>query len=357
MITTAAALLLASSVWGQKIVVRTDIVDCGDVLYRHPVTASFSLKNDGTKKLKIRSVKPDCGCVVVKHPKDVAAGNDFTITATYDAETMGTFDKAMVVTTNASDEPVVLRMRGRVAREVKDYSQTYPVQMGSLRVDRHEVVFDNVNRGDMPTEEIGIINTSGKTYTPTLMHMPNYLKMQASPSQLRPGESGQIRLTLNSNNLRDMGLSQSTVYLSRFPGDKVSEETAISVSAILLPDLTQWKSLGDAAPSIGMSDGQDWIVMSENPAINFGPFGKKKKLTKIITVGNNGSSNLEISSLQVFTPGMDITLSKRIIAPGETATLKITLHKTVEKLKVTPRLLVITNDPKHPKMTIRAQWE
>ena len=39
-------------------------------------------------------------------------------------------------------------------------------------------------------------------------------------------------------NRQKLGLTTASVYLSRFPGDKVGEENEIPVSAILLPDFS-----------------------------------------------------------------------------------------------------------------------
>lgn len=351
------ALAMAQTAAAQKLVVKNDVADCGDVLYRQPVTATFNLKNDASKKLKIREVLPDCGCVNVKFPKDVSGNNDFTITATYNAETMGTFDKAIVVYTNAKEEPTILRLRGRVKRDMQDFSGTYPIQMGSLRVDKQEVVFDNVNRGEQPTADIHILNNSSKTYTPTLMHMPSYLTMETSKQSLRPGESGIIRLVLNSDKLRSMGLTQSTVYVARYPGDKVSDETAIDVSAVLLPDLSKYATTG-AIPKIAIADQEQQISLGKSdPVIDFGAFDGKKKIQKTITVRNDGQAPLEISSLQMFTSGIDLTLAKRKLAPGESTTLKIKLKKEVQKLKTAPRILMITNDPHNAKITIWTKFK
>lgn len=70
------------------------------------------------------------------------------------------------------------------------------------------------------------------------MHLPKYLTAQADPAVIRPGRVGRILLTLNSNELHTMGLTQTSIYLSRFMGDRVSKETEINVSATLLPDFS-----------------------------------------------------------------------------------------------------------------------
>ena len=56
------------------------------------------------------------------------------------------------------------------------------------------------------------------------MHLPPYLKMEAEPKVLLKGKKGTIKLTLDASQLKDYGLTQTSVYLSRFSGDKVSED-------------------------------------------------------------------------------------------------------------------------------------
>ena len=357
-IITLLAVAMMLPVSAQRIATKNDIVDCGDILYRKPVTVQFYLTNKSSKRLKIYSVKPDCGCVVVKTPREVSGKKDFIITATYDAKTLGIFEKAIEVKSNASDAPLYLKLRGRVSRDIKDYSDTYPYKMGSIRVNKSELVFDDVNNGDTPTQEIGIINTGGRTYTPTLMHLPSYLTAYASPATLLPGEEGKIMVTLDSKKLHNMGLTQSNVYVSRFSGDKVSDETAISVSAVLLPDLSKWQTGNtDMAPQLKITDKDNTAYSLEHPYIDFGEFGNKSSLKKTIEIVNEGKSTLEISSLQMFTSGMKVVLNKRSIEPGQSTDLKITIDSELITSKVAPRILMITNDPIHPKLTIGIRWK
>ena len=89
---------------------------------------------------------------------------------------------------------------------------------------------------------------------------------------------------------------------------------------------------------------------SESVAIDFA--GKSKK-TEVIEITNAGHSTLNISSLQMFTPGLRISLGKRQLAPGETTKLKITaMRDDLQKVRTQPRILMITNDPQKPKVTI-----
>lgn len=81
--------------------------------------------------------------------------------------------------------------------------------------------------------------------------------------------------------------------------------------------------------------------------------GKPNKLKTEIAIQNIGKSVLEISSLQMFTAGMQVSLGKTILEPAESTKLRIQVDRDeIQKQKTRPRILMITNDPKKPKVMI-----
>lgn len=81
--------------------------------------------------------------------------------------------------------------------------------------------------------------------------------------------------------------------------------------------------------------------------------GKPNKLKAEIVIQNIGKSVLEISSLQMFTAGMQVSLGKTILEPVESTKLRIQVDRDeIQKQKTRPRILMITNDPKKPKVMI-----
>jgi hypothetical protein len=141
-------------------------------------------------------------------------------------------------------------------------------------------------------------------------------------------------------------LTQTTIYLSRFLGDKVSEENALNVAVTLLPAQRATTGKYAYAPRMELSD----------TTLTFPEFGKKKKLSKTIRIKNTGNAPLDVSRLQVYNPGIGVSLNKRVIQPGEQAKLKITLHNTGRK-RGKRAVLLITNDAVMPKFTIKIKQE
>lgn len=343
MITLCLTTLMASA---QKIQIEKETVNVGKTGFEVPVTATFELKNKGNRHLTIREVKTDCGCTKVEYPKkSVSGGSSFTIKLTYDARMLGHFRKQAAVYVRGSEKPVWLTMEGAVVEDWKDYSKMYPYTFGSILANVDNAEFDDVNKGDHPEVVINLINNGTETVVPNMLHLPPYLSAFAIPEKLAPGKTGKLVLTLNSQHLNSFGLTQTTIYLAEQLGDKVSNETEFPVSVVLLPDATLFKGANKQyAPRLEYS----------TDSITLGMVNGKNVKKGVITLTNKGRLALNISSLQMFTKGMKVTLDKQELQPGESAKLKISIDREqVKKARQRPRVLMITNDPDHSKVVIK----
>ncbi|MBQ8464189.1 MAG: DUF1573 domain-containing protein [Prevotella sp.] len=339
--------LTALGTMAQKIIADDPVVNVGKTGYQVPVTATFELKNKGSRHLVIEDVKPDCGCTKVDFPRQgINAGEKFTITMTYDARMLGHFSKQAAVYSNGSREPFYLTMEGVVLAELKDYSKTYPYAFGDLLADVDNVEFDDVNKGEHPEMVISVVNNGDSVMTPNVLHLPSYLTAQAEPETLAPGRSGTITLTLNSENIHDFGLTQTTVYLASQLGEKVGSDIELPVSVVLLPNTLHFEGARKQyAPRLQLS--ADSVVL--------GRTGGKMLKQEAITLTNTGRLPLNISSLQMFTPGLKVTLDRRELQPQQTARLKVAIADRAALLKARqrPRVLMITSDPDHAKVIIK----
>lgn len=341
--------LLALSASAQKITTSHEVVDCGQIIFRNPVTAEFQMKNEGSKPLIINKVLKSCGCTSVDYPTSaIGAGESFAVKMTFDAKQMGTFNKQLLIYSNSAEEPYMLTMRGKVVDKVTDFSGSYEYMLGNIKADVQDIEFDDVNRGDRPVQRIHIFNPTDQTMEPVVMHLPSYLTAQISPSKLAPHHAGEISIILESKKLRDFGLNQTSLYLGERPGDKVSSDKEVTASAILLPGfdkMTPEQKL--KAPKISLSD----------LTLDLGKFNGKKKLKGEILVTNKGKSVLDIQRLQMFTVGLQVSLNKTKIQPGESAKLKVTAIASELKnaRSKRPRILIISNDPDQAKVVVNIQ--
>ncbi len=320
----------------------------GIILWNKPVTATFQVTNTGDKPLVISNVYTSCGCTVADWTTSpIEPGGTGTVSSTFDAKTLGHFQKSVAIYCNASDRPIYLNIRGEVSANPRNYTITHPFQIGTIRLDKEEVVFEDANKGDQPVLELQVANTSESEYAPVLMHLPPYLNAVAIPETLERGGTGKIQITLNTDKLPKFGLTTSSVYLSRFPGDKVSEENEIPVSAVLLPDfshITQQERLNP--PTMELSEEE----------LDLGELASNEKKSHTIVIKNIGKSDLEIRDLQVFNSALGVQLKKRLLKPGTSTKLKITAFgQNLAKVKGVPRVLMITNEPNHPKVILEVK--
>lgn len=335
----------ALSAHAQRINANQEVVNVGQVLFKQPVKAEFKLKNKGFRTLHIQDVKTSCGCITASFPETVAVGKDFTVSAVYDAQTLGHFYKQVAIYSNASKEPLVFTMQGVVVSEIKDFVGTYDFTLGDLKVNVNDIEFDDVNRGDRPSKKIHIFNNSNQVAQPVFMHLPSYLTAEMSPSRIAPHHSGTAVLYLDSRKLRDFGLTQTNIYLGFAPGDKVSEQKQLQVSTILLPAFQRMTEQELAlAPKLKLS----------TDSLDLGSFYGRKRLKGEIELINTGRTPLEVRNLQMFSNGLEISLNKTKIEPGGQAKLKVTaIAGQVKAPKRVQRILMITNDPDKAKVVIK----
>lgn len=345
---TLLSLLSALSVllaFGAHPVVDQELRHVGEVLYQEPCTAEFTLTNKEKAPIRIASLRVSCGCLQAKTSANVIpSGGSATVRLTYDARQMGTFRKEVAVRFAGDNTPLWLAMEGRVVRERLVVDTLLPVNLGNVLLSTTNIEFEHVNRGDRPVQEIEIINAERSNYKPSLMHLPPYLTAECIPETLRGGERGIIRFTLDSEQLPDYGLNQTTVYLSRYHGERVSDDNELQVSAVLLPSFSQFSDVQlSHAPRMQLSS--DNVVMEG--------ISDKKKLTTVVIVSNAGDTPLSIKQMQVSHRSVGVSLGNRTIAPGASTKLKITLTPSMLKnSRVRPRILLISDDPSHAAQTI-----
>jgi hypothetical protein len=89
--------------------------DFGKVKPNTTISHTFTFTNTGSVPLIIHRVSTSCGCTASEYPKEAILPNKSAeIVLTYNASSTGVFSKSAVVYSNASDEQVVLLVKGTV---------------------------------------------------------------------------------------------------------------------------------------------------------------------------------------------------------------------------------------------------
>lgn len=318
-------------------------VDMGQLLWYVGGRTVVRITNTGSQSVRIHKIetsgsrlKATCALTVLP------AGGSTELSLDMDASLLGRFHHVVLVYADGAGKPYSLPVQGMVVRELDNYKGDYPYHVGDIWISSDNIEFDDAQVGEMPCQTIEVKNASQKVYRPELMHLPSYLSAVAEPEQIMPGRTGRIVVTLDAKKVEGFGLKQTSVYLSRFPGDKVSPETEIAVSAVILPPVDTTSVVQAAlAPRLSCS----------SETLELPPFEGKSKVKGTIYLKNEGKSSLHIRSLQVFNPAVNVDLSRNKIAPGSVEKLRISvLAKYMKRSRNRLRVLMVTNDPQKPKV-------
>jgi hypothetical protein len=116
----AALVLSSTSLFAQKKAddiakLSTETYDFGKVKQNVPPKATITVTNIGTEPLIIEQATPSCGCTVSDYTKSpIAPGKTGTITATYNAAGIGSFDKTLTVKFAGADDAKFIKLTGEV---------------------------------------------------------------------------------------------------------------------------------------------------------------------------------------------------------------------------------------------------
>ena len=85
----------------------------GQIEWKKPVTVDYTITNTGNKPLVLSNVTTSCGCAVAEWTKQpIAPGEKGTVTATFDAQALGHFEKTVGIYSNAEPSLVYLTFKG-----------------------------------------------------------------------------------------------------------------------------------------------------------------------------------------------------------------------------------------------------
>lgn len=324
--------------------------DFGQIIWYNQVPISVTVTNKGHSAITLSDVRTSCSCITAQWPhSDIAPGASVEVQLTFNANMLGHFVKTVSFYADGIDKPEVMYLKGFVIAEERSEKgiEGYPYHVGNVYLDTDNLEFDEVERGESPQDILSVYNAGSNIYQPELMHLPKYLSAEAVPKKLLPGRSGKIIVTLDSKQLSELGLTQTNVYVSRFPGDRVGTNNELSVSAVLIPTFDTLSVVQkNLAPALEIN----------TTSLDLPSFGKKKKVKGKVYLKNIGKSTLEIRALQVFNPALNVSLGCRKIPPGREEKLDITVQSAfLNRSRSRLRVLMITNDPKNPKVIINVK--
>lgn len=103
-----------------EITFDTELIDYGTVEYGSNGLKEFKFKNTGKSPLIITNATAGCNCTVPEWPKEpIPPGKTGIIKVKYDTTRVGSFEKAITITSNAKTPNKVIRIKGVVKPQGK----------------------------------------------------------------------------------------------------------------------------------------------------------------------------------------------------------------------------------------------
>lgn len=104
---------------------ETEVIDYGKIKQNDDGNRSFKFKNTGNSAITIANVKGSCGCTVATKPdKPILPGETAEIGIKYATNRVGGFSKTVTITSDASMQRKVLRIKGIVLKSSESNSKT-----------------------------------------------------------------------------------------------------------------------------------------------------------------------------------------------------------------------------------------
>lgn len=111
--------------------------DYGTILQNSDGGCEFVFTNNGKEPLILSRPKSSCGCTVPTWPKQpILPGKSDAIKVTYTTNRVGPFNKTVTVYSNATNNPVRLRIKGKVVKAPAEVMPEKETNTGATPVNK-----------------------------------------------------------------------------------------------------------------------------------------------------------------------------------------------------------------------------
>jgi hypothetical protein len=303
-----------------------------------PVSHVFTFKNTGNAPLVIQNVETSCGCTSPEYTREpVLPGKSGIVKATFDPSGRPNyFDKNLTVVTNASNNRVVLGIKGNVEARVLTVEEQYPFAVDKVRFKNSVLELYRVSSSGIRTENMEVINTGTTPAVVNFENVPAHINIEADPVSIPAGAKGTIRCTYNAGKKKDFGtvVDDITVKVKSFKG-------TLTVRANIEEDFSSLTPAElEKAP----------VLKIETTNHKFDAIAKGSKTVGSFEIKNEGKSDLIIRKITNDCECVQSSISTNVIKAGKSAILKLELTANDSGEKVYGSTL-ITNAPKQRQTT------
>jgi len=307
-------------------------------------TTTFEFTNKGESPLVLNNVRASCGCTTPKWTREpVAPNNSGEIKVSYNPKNRpGSFNKSVMISSNAENGTTVLRIKGRVEEREKTLAELYPRKVGALRVKTNHISFSRMKENDVETKDIELVNDTDAPIEVGFRRVPDHVDVKAEPQTIPANSKGKLIVTYNADKANTYGFSSHRIYLSLNGSNDY--RASVGVSATIEEDFSHLSAEELAkAPVASFSE----------KSHDFGEMKQGDKKEHTFTLKNNGKSELIIRNIRSSCGCTAVAPSKKVIAPGESAPVKVTFDSRGKRGRQSKSITVITNDPKTPTNQLR----
>lgn len=337
----------------KQLIFREESYDFGAVGEgKGPVVHEFVFTNNSPRPVKILKVQASCGCTTPGWSKDVVEpGKDGFIQASFNPKGRpGYFTKSLTVTTDLEANPVILQIKGNVTNDEKPLASDYPVSNGSLKM---KVSSFNMGRVYLKDEyvvrEFAVFNAGADAINFTgIFRNPAYIRVDAQPRKLAPGEKAIIKISYNGALKNQYGFQSDNVEIETDDKDKPVKSFSV------------YATLEDFFPEMSASDlAKAPQLKLEISSLDFGRIKPNIPTEREIQFTNTGKKELELRALQPNCTCITAKSSKASLKPGDSGTIKISFNPYDRSGTQNKAISIYSNDPKNPvqRFTLTAYVE
>lgn len=304
--------------------------------YTGEVTYLFEFTNKGTSPVVIEHVISNCECATISWTKEpIEPGMNGSIKVYLNPDYLeGYFNKNVIVKSNASNKAIALSLKGSVAKS--ETKETYDFAIDELGMKSKHINMGIINKGEIKTRTMSVINNSDKTLSVEFLEIPSYTNIDIAPNILQPGETGYIHVEYHSEliNNWDYIIDKITVVLN----GKKNTKTKLTVTSNIVEDFSKYSSeqLLNAPVSYIPSTIQQLDTI------------KSKKIMECkYLIKNYGKSDLIIRDVNPSCGCTAVKPEKSIIPPNDSTYIVASFNPKSKIGDFSYSIAVITNDPKN----------
>lgn len=307
-------------------------------------TTTFKFTNKGTVPLVISNVRASCGCTTPSWTREpIGSGGTGEIQVSYDPKNRpGSFNKTIMVSSNAENGTIVLRIVGRVEEREQTLAEQYPREIGSLRAKTNHISFARMTENEVKTQDMELVNDTDKPVKVEFRTVPKHIQVKATPQVIPARGKGSLQVTYSAKEAETYGFASHRIYLSLDGSNDY--RASLGVSATIEEDFSKLSAADlEKAP----------VAVFSEASYDFGDMKQGDKKDHTFSLKNNGKSELIIRNVRSSCGCTAVAPSKNVIAPGESAPIKVTFDSRGKRGRQSKTVTVITNDPKNPTNVLR----